>query len=251
MVFNGLVHFQIGDSFVTFSNIISGPGGFYWDNYNNAVVFAAANTYQGITDIRSGRTLALAGNGSIADSVNISLSSSATLDVTARNDATLTLTSGQVLQGNGELNGSLNANNGATVVPGGSNTIGTLTVTGAAVLSGTTLVDVSKSAGTFDQLSGATSIAYGGALVVNNLGGTLAVGDSFTLFSAGSYSGTFSGFSPTTPGAGLAWSLSGGTLSVIAGSTPATITGAAISAGKIVISARSNNSGTTGNVSKS
>ncbi|MEI9960426.1 MAG: hypothetical protein WDM76_04620 [Limisphaerales bacterium] len=27
---NGLVHLQIGNSLVTFSNVISGPGGFYW-----------------------------------------------------------------------------------------------------------------------------------------------------------------------------------------------------------------------------
>ena len=64
---NGLAHFQIGNSPITFSNVISGPGGFYMDNYsgNPPLVFAATNTYQGITDIRSGLILSLMGNGSI------------------------------------------------------------------------------------------------------------------------------------------------------------------------------------------
>jgi len=57
---NGLVHLQIGNSPVIFSNVISGPGGFYWDNYDNTVIFTATNTYSGVTDLRSGRTLALA-----------------------------------------------------------------------------------------------------------------------------------------------------------------------------------------------
>lgn len=229
---NGLVHLQIGDSTVTFSNVISGTGGFYWDNYNNTVLFTAANTYQGITDIRSGRTLALAGNGSLSGSTNISLASSSMLDVSGRADKTLTLASGQTLQGNGTVAGSLVVNFGATVSPGGLNTIGTLTVTNAVSLSGVTAIDINKGAGTRDQLNCAAGITYGGTLSVNNLGGTLAPGDSFQVFNAGSYSGAFSGIVPSTPGAGLAWdmtTLNTGVIKVVGTAAPPTI-------GKIVLS---------------
>lgn len=245
---NGLVHLQIGDSTVTFSNVISGTGGFYWDNYNNTVLFTAANTYQGITDIRSGRTLALAGNGSISASTNISVAASATLDVSGRADGTLTLTTGQTLQGNGTINGTLTAGGGSTVSPGGANSIGTLTVTNAINLSSTstTTVEVNKTAGTSDQLNCAAAITYGGTLNVANLAGTLAAGDSFKVFNAGSYNGTFSSITPA-PGAGLAWDstgLSNGTLRVVASATQPTISSIAISGGNIVIKGNSGLSGT-------
>jgi autotransporter-associated beta strand protein len=244
---NGLAHLQIGDSTVTFSNVISGAGGFYWDNYNNTVLFTAANTYQGITDIRSGRTLALAGSGSISGSTNISLAASATLDVSGRSDQTLTLVSGQTLQGNGTVNGNLTVGSGATVAPGGAGTIGTLTVTNSITLSGTNAMDVNKTAGTRDQLNCAGTITYGGTLNVANLAGTLAAGDSFKLFNAATYTGTFTAITPA-PGAGLAWDatgLSNGTIKVIAAATPPTIGKITVSGGNVIISG-SNSTGSPG-----
>ena len=206
---NGVAHFQIGNSPITFSNVISGAGGFYLDNYggNPPLVFAAANTYQGITDIRSGMELALIGNGSISGSTNISLAASATLDVSGRGDQRLTLALGQTLQGNGTINGNLTVGAGAAVLPGGAGTIGTLTVTNAVTLSGTTLMDLNQTAGTRDQITCA-SITYGGTLSLNNLAGTLAAGNSFKLFNASSYNGSFANVTPATPGSGLAWDLS-------------------------------------------
>jgi autotransporter-associated beta strand protein len=219
---NGLTHLSIGDSTVTFSNVISGPGGFYWDNYNNTVVFTATNTYTGITDIRSGRVLALVGNGSIFASTNISLAASATLDVSARSDQTLALASGQTLQGSGIVDGNLTVASGAVVSPGGMGAIGTLTVTNAVVLSGA--LEMELSGATSDQISGAASIAYGGALNVAVLSGTLAAGDNFKLFGANSYSGSFSAIVPATPGPGLTWDTSqltvNGTLGVASASLP-------------------------------
>ena len=209
VIFNGVAHFQIGNSPITFSNVISGAGGFYMDNYggNPPLVFAAANTYQGITDIRSGMELALIGNGSISGSTNISLASSATLDVSGRADQRLTLALGQTLLGFGTINGNLTVGAGAAISPGGAGTIGTLTVTNAVALSGTTLMDLNQTAGTRDQITCA-SITYGGTLSLNNLAGTLAAGNSFKLFNASSYSGSFANVTPATPGSGLAWDLS-------------------------------------------
>jgi len=244
VILNGVAHFQIGNSPITFSNVISGTGGFYLDNYggNPPLVFAAANTYQGITDIRSGMVLALAGNGSIAGSTNISLASSAVLDVSGRSDQTLTLVSGQTLQGNGTVNGNLSVGAGATVSPGGANTIGTLTVTNAINLSGTTSMELNKTSSTRDQLNCTGTITYGGTLNVNNLSGTLVAGDSFKLFNAGTYTGTFAAITPS-PGAGLAWdasSLSSGTLKVISATTPPTIGKITVSGGSVVISGNNN-----------
>ncbi len=244
---NGLVHLQIGDSTVTFSNVISGAGGFYWDNYNNTVLFTATNTYQGITDIRSGRTLALGGNGSIFGSTNISLAASATLDVSGRVDQTLTLAAGQTLQGNGTVNGTLTASAGSTVSPGGANSIGNLTVTNAINLAGgvVTVIEVNKTAGTSDQLNCAAAITYGGTLNVTNLSGTLVAGDSFKVFNAGSYSGSFTSISPA-PGAGLSWDptgLTNGTLRVVSSAVLPTIGGITVSGGNIIIHGQNNTGG--------
>jgi hypothetical protein len=248
VVLNGLVHLQIGDSTVTFSNVISGSGGFFWDNYNNTVVFAAANTYQGITDLRSGRTLALAGNGSISGSTNIMLTG-ATVDVTKRTDQTLTLALGQTLQGSGTVNGSLTVGAGAIVSPGGTGAIGTITVSSNVVLSGTTMMEVNKTAATSDVISSSGNIAYSGTLSVANLAGTLAVGDSFALFSGATYSGAFAAINPATPGPGLAWNTANldnnGTLSIVAAAVPPTIKNITVSGGNVVISG-TNNTGSGG-----
>jgi len=241
------VHLQIGDSTVTFSNVISGAGGFYWDNYNNTVLFTATNTYQGITDIRSGRTLALGGNGSIFGSTNISLAASATLDVSGRVDKTLTLAAGQTLQGNGTVGGTLTAGAGSIVSPGGANSIGTLTITNAINLSGATVLEVNKTAGTYDQLNCAAAITYGGTLNVTNLSGTLAAGDSFKVFNAGSYSGGFTSITPA-PGAGLSWDptgLTNGILRVAGSSVGPTIGSITVSGGNVIIRGQ-NNTGSSG-----
>jgi fibronectin-binding autotransporter adhesin len=245
---NDVANFQIGNAPIIFSNVISGAGGFYLNQYGGSpLVFAAANTYQGITDIRSGMVLALVGNGSISGSTNISLASSAVLDVNGRTDQTLTLVSGQTLKGKGAVNGNLSVGNGATVSPGGTGALGTLTVSNAITLSGTTAMELAKTNGTRDQLNCAGTITYGGTLNVVNLGGTLAAGDSFKLFNAANYTGAFTSITPA-PGPGLAWdatSLANGTIAVVSASAPPTIGSISISGGNIVISGN-NNSGSTG-----
>lgn len=239
VLLNGVAHFQIGNSLVIFSNTISGPGGFYLDNYGGQppLVFTATNTYQGITDIRAGMNLALAGNGSIAGSTNISLASGAVLDVSYRADQTLTLAAGQTLQGGGTVNGSLTAGAGSFVAPGGAGAIGALTVTNTVVLSGTTLMDLNKTAATRDQITCA-SITYGGTLSLTNLAGTLAAGDSFKLFNAASYGGSFASVTPAAPGAGLAWDLSqlnSGIIGVVAAGGPV-VNVPQISGGNLILS---------------
>lgn len=245
---NNEANFQVGNSPITFSNVISGPGGFYLNQYggNPPLVFAATNTYQGPTDIRSGLLLALTGNGSISSSTNISLASGAVLDVSGRSDQTLTLASGQTLQGKGAITGNLTVGAGAALAPGGVGVVGTFAVTNAVILAGTTLVDINGAS--FDQLNCTNGITFGGALIVSNLGAAFTAGQSFKLFNAGSYSGTFSSITPA-PGPGLSWdqsALNTGTIKVIASAPRPTIGHIVISGGNVILSG-TNNTGPGGN----
>jgi hypothetical protein len=72
--------------------------------------------------------------------------------------------------------------------------IGTLTITNTLTLSvsSTNLMELDKGAGTNDVVA-ADTVSYGGMLVVTNLAGTLAAGDTFKLFTAGSHSNNFAG----------------------------------------------------------
>jgi hypothetical protein len=64
---------------------------------------------------------------------------------------------------------------------------------------------LNKSGATNDVLSVAGTVTYGGTLSLTNLSGALAATDTFKLFSAGSYAGSFARLSPTVPGTGLLW----------------------------------------------
>jgi hypothetical protein len=196
------------------------------------MVLAAANTYSGMTAIGSGREVALIGNGSIADSSPIffggSTPSSVMLDASGRTDGTLTLASGQTLSGIGAVNGNLVVSPGATIGPAGTNsqlgitsiTTGTIEVTTNVTLNGTTTIKLNGS-GNNDMVQAGGKITYGGTLnLVNISGSPLAVGNSFQIFTAANYSGSFASISPATPGAGLAWNtsqLSSGIISVVTG----------------------------------
>lgn len=220
---NSLANFQIGNAPVAFSNVISGTGGFYLNQYGGSpLVFAAANTYQGITDIRSGMVLALIGNGSISSSTPISLASGATLAVTNRNDGTLTLANGQTLQGSGTVQGNLAALAGSTVAPGTSAATGTLNVSGNATLNGNTVMKLNGASN--DGLSAGGALTYGGTLTLTNISAPLAAGNSFTLFGASAYSGSFATIAPATPGPGLAWNTNNltvnGSISVVSAAAP-------------------------------
>ena len=67
---------------------------------------------------------------------------------------------------------------------------------------------VNKNASTADKIIGLNTLVYGGTLVITNLDGSFAAGDSFQLFEASSYVGSFSAVNPPTPGPGLVWDLS-------------------------------------------
>jgi autotransporter-associated beta strand protein len=210
--------FNVGGVWLRLTNVISGPGTLSKIG-GNVLFITAPSAHTGSTFISAG-TLALTNNGALASSPLITVAGG-TLDVNGRADKTLTLASGQVLKGNGSIAGLLTNSTGATLSPGLS--IGILTVSSnVALMSGsTTLMEISKSPATNDQLrangSLATTIYYGGTLNVTNLAGTLAGGDAFKLFSATNYSGSFSSIVPSQPGIGLRWDTSAMNLAGTAG----------------------------------
>jgi hypothetical protein len=178
--------------------------------------------------------------GAISGSANIFLAdSTAALDLTqstnydANLNPVLTIQSGQILSGFGVVTGLVTTVTGATLAPGSTSTVGTLTVTGfgndSNVLSGVTMMKLNKGARTNDQLVVQQgSLVLGGSLVLTNLSGSISNGDAFTLFSAaGGISGAFANIVPSRPGFpgfGLAWNTNNlaaaGTLSVTGGSVP-------------------------------
>jgi hypothetical protein len=160
----------------------------------------------------------------------------------------LTLLSGQTLSGFGSVTGLVQAVSGSIMAPGFASTVGILSVTGVAgtnTLNGTTLMKLNKGGQTNDQLSVSGSVVYGGTLALTNLSGSLANGDSFTLFNAaGGYSGAFASISPSRPGYpgfGLAWDTSNlavnGTLSIVTAPIPPSprITGISLSGTTLTI----------------
>jgi autotransporter-associated beta strand protein len=126
-----------------------------------------------------------------------------------------------LLGGNGTINGPVTVSG---ALQPGNNNIGKLTINSVVTLMGTTTMEINKAAGTNDAVVGATTMGYGGTLTVNNLAGTLAAGDTFKLFGAWAYMGSFTATNLPALSAGLAWDTSGlvvdGTIKVVSSSAP-------------------------------
>ena len=220
---------DVGANNVTLTNRIGNNGtGGLTKLGTGRLQFNATNNYRGDTLIAQG-TLVLGLAGLLTNSPQIILSNNAVLDVSGRSDGTQTLLSGRTLLGNGTVRGSVTAANGSTIAPGFS--IGTLVVTNLLTLqSGSTnLMEISATAHTNDLITGMTSVSYGGRLIVTNLGGMLAAGDSFKLFDSGSYGGNFTSLTLPPLTGNLVWTnrlATDGTIAVISpvNTTPTNIT---------------------------
>lgn len=201
----------------TLSGVMSGTGALTQSGAGT-LTLSVANTYSGNTTIAGG-SLVLGASGSILNTRSIAISNGATLNVTASG---LTLGAAQTLTGSGTVSGSLTVN--GTLAPG--NGIGTLTCNNGATLQpgSTNVIELNKALGTNDVLRVTGMLACSGTLLVTNLSGTLAAGDSFKIFNATSYSGSFTTYALPALGTGLGWNTTNltvnGTLSVIATATP-------------------------------
>jgi hypothetical protein len=253
LTLNGIAHIVLSGANFIFTNVLSGPGGFVWDASNHQMILQAVNTYSGPTVIGNGLTLALTGNGSISGSSLLFLggtnAANPSLDVSGRSDQTLTLASGQMLAGVGQINGSLVLSPGAALSPAGtnislgtvegSNSTGTIAASGNVMLNGATVIKLNGS-GSNDMVQAGANLTYGGTLnLVNISSSPLAAGNSFHIFNAAGYSGSFATIIPVTPGAGLVWDtsqLNTGTLNVAAGTQPPVISNAQLVGGNLVLS---------------
>jgi autotransporter-associated beta strand protein len=164
----------------------------------------AANAIGGLTKIGVGK-LTLSGTNTYAGTTVVS---NGTLSVTGSllGNGTVTVKAGATLGGTGTILGAVSVDATGTVAVDGSS-IGVLWLSNnLAFASGATnSVRLNKTSMTNDSVRGLSLVSYAGTLVVTNQAGSLAPNDSFKLFDATTYSGSFTTIVPTTPGAGLAW----------------------------------------------
>jgi autotransporter-associated beta strand protein len=155
--------------------------------------------------IKSGHdVLILAGTNGYTGTTTVS---SGTLQVDGVLNSTAGVTvAGGSLGGTGIINGNLVVNSGGTLAPGAS--AGKLTVNGTVTLQGTTRLEINRTGPTNDLLQVSTPLAFGGTLVVTNIGSTLLGGESFDLFNSPGLSGAFTTVQLPPLAAGLSWNTS-------------------------------------------
>jgi len=180
---SGTLAYNHSDSIVN-DSAISGTTGNLTHTGTGTLALGGANTYSGTTVVNGGTLL-----------VTGSLSTGA-----------VTVNSGATLGGSGTIGGAVTMNSGSTLALGAS--ISTLTINNVLNLGGTTVMKVSHVAGAAnDSITGVTTLTFGGALNVTATG-TLQAGDSFKLFTATTYFGSFASTNLPALGPGLFWDTS-------------------------------------------
>ncbi len=216
------------------TNMLSGGlsinvgGGNYWIQSDSGkltlggVLSSAATGTRTITFMGDGDIAVSGGiaNGS-ASTVNVAKSGSGALTLAAYNgySGTTTLSGGRLivdgvcsnvvvnagtLGGRGLIRGAMTIPSGAVLSPGSP--VGQLACYGGVTLQSgsTSLFELDKTNGVFDQLRVVGPLAFGGTLQITNISTPLTGGESYKLFSAASYSGNFSAITGS-PGPGVGW----------------------------------------------
>ncbi|HSY19584.1 MAG TPA: autotransporter-associated beta strand repeat-containing protein [Candidatus Acidoferrales bacterium] len=211
--------FQTADASGTAHNIsLSGPlsgAGKLTKTGSGTLTLLGTNAYTGGTMVSAGKLLV---NGSLAAGA-------------------VTITNGGVLGGTGVISGPVTINSGGMLAPG--NPLGTLTISNTLLLAGGSIsVQVQHSPLTNSTLKIPGILTNGGSLLVSGPV-ALAAGDTFKLFNAAGYSGTFTNVILPVLRVGLGWDTSqlnsGGIISVVVTATPV-IGSVSISSGGLAFS---------------
>jgi autotransporter-associated beta strand protein len=166
----------------------------------------ASNSFDGPIVISNGTLRITSPYAAINNSI-IKVLSGATLDV-ASVAGGWHLINGKTLAGSGTSKGAITIDAGATLQAGlGDGDTSPMIFDSPLTLNGATLLTINRaSAPNVTKISGVTTLTFGGTLKVLNAGSDLQAGDSFTLFSAAVYSGSFSNVLLPALSYGLAWS---------------------------------------------
>ena len=189
---------------VSYAGDISG-GGILTKRGTGTLTLSGSNTSIGRTTVEGG-TMAVIGSGSMEHTPSIVISSGACFDVSGRTDGGMSICDSQRLSGTGTVIGDITMEAGSILSIG--DTLGTLTFSNSVLqeADSSTVLKISKSPATNDLIRVASEIQFGGELLVSQSDSTaLAAGDSFQLFEAPAYSGTFSAFTLPSLTAGLEW----------------------------------------------
>lgn len=184
---------------------------------SGTLVLSGTENYSGVTAVKGGVLLVsgVLGTNCVAVSTNATLS------------------------GNGVINGATTVQLGGTVQPGlGGLDTSTFAISNSLTLAGNVILTLDRTnAQTAAKISGVTSVTYGGTLIVTNVGSALQSGDTFTLFQATNYSGSFATIILPSLGTGLTWNTNN---LVVKGSISV---GLAISPTTLALSSSENSSG--------
>lgn len=203
-------------------SVISGTSGTFTLSGSGGLISAHASGLDGNITVTGTKTFSTTGNytfnGSVAqvpgsllpatvNNLTIDNAAGVAFSGTITASGTCTVNGSSLFNASGTINGPVTVN--GTLAPAADGTIGTLTLNTTPTLAGTLSMDISKTANSADNVTrSGGGLTYGGTLNVANLAGTFVGGESYTLFTASSYGGSFSSVSLPPLAAGLAWDTS-------------------------------------------
>ncbi len=214
-----LLTLRVANNSMRVDGSIFGTGGVTKSGAGTLAI-SSASTYTDITTIAAG-ALVLTGSGSIANSSIINVQAGSVLQVDSVPGG-FTVPPAQVLKGNGTIIG--NTTIYGLLAPGAS--VGVLSFSNDLVLAGSAFLEIRKSGSslTNDSLQVMGQLSCGGSLTVTNIGAPPAMGDTFKLFYAPSFSGSFGNVNLPRLDTGLMWDSSqltrNGTIAVVPRSSP-------------------------------
>ena len=195
-------------SSMNLAGVVSGSGGLSMALFGT-LTMGALNTYTGPTSISFG-TLSLTNSGALAASSSINVNWGATLNVSGT-AGTYVIPTGQTLTGYGKvigpivINGTLSPFLPKGPFPDGRN----MTFINKVVLAGNTAMLVGQSSSYTTTITVSGELNYGGTLTAFvNGGNVLGSGQTFKLFSATHYTGSFTNFSLPSLPFGYVWDTS-------------------------------------------